>query len=191
MRSSTALATSTQESIEKILPALGWDTAKEKKAANKLIALVVEAAATRARAIEALYPESELGGGIVEAVEEGEQFKLEVMGRSNMLPPPRAAAKAGISRQALDLRRKKGLALALSHAKRGFRYPAWQFTDALAEPLQQILPMLAKYNPWAAYLLLTEPEPLLGGLSVVSTLQSGKAEQAIEAVRTLTQSESA
>ena len=191
MTSATALTTTTQESIEKILPALGWATAKEKKAANKLIALVVEAASTRARAIDPPYPDSELGGGIVEAVEEGEQFKLEVMGRSNMLPPPRAAAKAGISRQALDLRRKKHLALALSHAKRGFRYPAWQFCDGLAEPMQQILPLLAKYNSWAAYLLLTQPEPLLGGLSVVSMLQSGKVQQALEAVRTLTQAESA
>ena len=191
MTSSTTLATTTQESIEKILPALGWDTAKEKKAANQLIALVVGAAATLARAIEAPYPDAALGGGLVRAVEEGGEFKLELIGRSNLLPPTRAAAKAGISRQALDLRRKKGLALALSHAKRGFRYPAWQFTDAIAEPMQAILPLLAKYDPWSRYLLLIEPEPLLEGLSIVSTLQAGKVKQAMEAVRKLTQAEAA
>ena len=191
MTASTSLAISTQERIEKILPDLGWGAAKQKKAANQLIALVVDAAAALARHTPPTYSDAALGGGMARAIEEGEQFKSRMMGRSDMLAPERAAAKAGISRQALDLRRKKHLALALSHGKRGFRYPAWQFSDALAEPMQVILPLLSNHDAWSGYLLLTEPEPLLDGLSVVSTLRAGRVAQAVDVVRKLTQADNA
>lgn len=73
----------------------------------------------------------------------------------------------------MDLRRRKGQALALTHAKRGYRYPAWQFSDSLAQPMLDLLPQLAHLEPWSQYFLLIQPEPLLDGKSIVESLQTG------------------
>lgn len=186
-----SLAPATRERLQKIFSELGWVAPKQQKAANSLITYVVESVSIRGGSEIARYPQSDLGGGIGRAEKEGELFKRELLARADMLPPDRAAAKAGITRQALDLRRRKGQALALTHAKRGFRYPAWQFSEKLAEPMLGLLPQLAQFDPWAQYLVLTQPEPLLDGKSVLDALRAGELSKVTRVVHILSQPETA
>jgi hypothetical protein len=171
--------------LEKIFADLGWVKRAQQRAARELIAYA--SGSVRPIGEYAHVVPSALGGDVDRALEEGEGFKSEVLARNDMLAPEAAAARARITRQALDLRRKRGQALALAHAKRGFRYPAWQFADALAEPMMEILPRLAHLGAWERYLLLTEPEPLLEGASVVESLRSGKLARVRHVVQILAQ----
>jgi hypothetical protein len=171
----TAAAPATRQ-LREVFSKLGWVAAKQQRAALELIAYVQQS--TRGVFEYAHLPPSDLGGGVARAQQEGERLKRQVLTQADMLAPERAAARAGITRQALDLRRKKRQALALTHAKRGYRYPAWQFADELAEPVLQLLPRLAHLDAWAQYLLLTQPEPLLEGRSIVEALRAGEHDRA-------------
>jgi hypothetical protein len=56
----------------------------------------------------------------------------------------------GVTRQAIDKRRKAGQLLALEVPKRGFLYPAWQLTVAgLLPGLAEVLAALPADSPWA------------------------------------------
>ena len=160
-----------RQPLNQIFGELGWANRRQQRAAHDLLGYVF--ATLRSPGEFDAVPREALGGGVERAVAEGASFKRDVLGRIDMLTPDAAARKAGITRQGLDLRRRQGKALALAYAKRGFRYPAWQFEDSLAEPLLEILPQLAPRDGWACYLLLTDPEPLLGGQSVIEALRAG------------------
>ncbi|GAC1398347.1 MAG: hypothetical protein NVSMB65_16850 [Chloroflexota bacterium] len=67
-----------------------------------------------------------------------------------------AATLLGISRQAVDNRRRAGRLLALTLGRRDYRYPLWQFTDGGVLPgLEEVLRDLSVVTPWmrAAFLL--------------------------------------
>ena len=166
---------------------MGWVKRDQQRAARDLLSYVL--ASIRLPGESGDFPKEALGGGVARAREEGESFKREVLAREDMLSPEVAARKAGITRQALDLRRRQRRALGLTHAKRGYRYPSWQFEDAVAEPIIEILPLLAERGAWASYLQLTEPEPFLAGRSVVESLRAGDRERVNRVVRILTRPE--
>lgn len=132
-----------------------------------------------------MYPPDALGGGVDRAVREGERFKRDRLSRPDMLSPDRAAARAGITRQALDDRRKKGRALALSHLKRGFRYPAWQFDDGVATDVARVLPELRHLDPWGQFLFFTQNEPLLDADTPLEALRAGDVDRVLHVVRAL------
>jgi len=132
-----------------------------------------------------VYPPASLGGGIDRAVREGERFKRDTLARPEMLPPEVAAARAGITRQALDDRRKKGRALALSHVKRGFRYPAWQFDDEVATGVVQVLCELNHLDPWGQFLFFTQHEPLVDARTPLDALRTGNLDRVLHAAQVL------
>ena len=120
-----------------------------------------------------------LGGGLTRAIDEGEAYKRRELEHPTMLSGEEAARRVGLTRQALDDRRKAGTALALSHVKRGYKYPAWQFSDRLAAPLAVLWPVLAPLDPWEKYLFFTESEPLLGGRSPLDALRAGERDEVL------------
>lgn len=126
-----------------------------------------------------------LGGGLARAIDEGEAFKRRELDHPSMLSGEEAARRVGLTRQALDERRKAGTALALAHVKRGFKYPAWQFSDRLAAPLEALWPVLAAVDAWEKYLFLTEPEPLLGGRAPIDALRAGERDAVLAVANTL------
>jgi hypothetical protein len=175
--------------LRRIFTDLGWVKRDQQRAARDLLSYVL--ASIRRPGEYDHIPQEALGGGVARARDEGESFKRAVLAREDMLAPDVAARRAGVTRQALDLRRRQRRALALTHAKRGYRYPSWQFEDAVAEPIMEILPRLAQRGAWASYLQLTEPEPLLAGRSVLESLRAGDREHVHRVVRILTRLESA
>ena len=184
---------------DEVFSALGVQPKARKRAADALLRLVDERvrvafqAATEWRGLvqAGSYPEELLGGGVERAEQEGQRLKQGILWRPEMLAPSGAAARAGISRQALDLRRVRNQALALSHVKRGYRYPAWQFDDDVAPRLTRILAALSHLDPWAQYFFLTQPEPLLEGKAPLAAIRAGKLEQVLRVVEQLRAGEGA
>jgi hypothetical protein len=184
---------------DEVFSAVGVPPKARKRAADALLRLVDERvrvafeAATEARGLARAggYPEEGLGGGIARAEEEGRRLKREILQRPEMLAPEDAADRAGISRQALDLRRRRGQALALSHVKRGYRYPAWQFEDNVAAGLASVLAALSRLDAWGQYFFLTQPEPLLEGKPPLAAIRAGKLERVVQVAERLRAGEGA
>lgn len=98
------------------------------------------------------------------------------------------AEHLGISRQAVDKRRKAGKLLAVEAADGTFAYPMCQFTsDGVVPGLEDALAALQVESPWERLSALVNPSPALGGRSVLSVLETGRSEkvreQALAALR--------
>lgn len=80
----------------------------------------------------------------------------------------------GISRQAVDKRRRAGQLLGVKLAS-DWRYPALQFgsTGDVAQGLADVLQALADLSPWATLDFLLAEDDALGGLSPLEALRQG------------------
>ncbi len=80
----------------------------------------------------------------------------------------------GISRQAVDKRRRAGQLLGVKLAN-DWRYPALQFGSAgeVAPGLADVLQVLADLSPWATLDFLLAEDDALGGLSPLEALRQG------------------
>lgn len=172
---------------EEVFADLGLSAPARKRAAEALLR-VVDARVREAVAVGVpvlRYPADALGGGVERAEREGEHLKRDILSRPEMLAPREAAARLGITRQALDDRRKKNLALALTHTKRGFRYPGWQFDEDVVQSMTKVLQALSWLDPWERYFLLVQPEPLLGGRSPLEALRAGDRDRVLQFIAIL------
>ena len=89
----------------------------------------------------------------------------------------------GISRQAVDKRRKLGQLLALEVPKRGLLYPGWQFTDAGA-PLPgflDVLNALGAHDPWAQARFFLSGNDRLGGKRPLDVLRAAGVDRVLAA----------
>ena len=79
-----------------------------------------------------------------------------------------------VTRQAVDKRRKAGRLLALELPKRGYLYPAWQFTDdGVLQGLAEVLAALPDDSPWAKARFFVAGNDRLGGRRPVDVLREG------------------
>lgn len=91
----------------------------------------------------------------------------------------------GISRQAVDKRRKAGQLLAVELPKRGLLYPAWQLTEAGAPlaGLVDVLAQLREHDPWAQARFFVTGSDRLDGQRPLDVLREGALEPVLEAAR--------
>jgi hypothetical protein len=90
----------------------------------------------------------------------------------------------GMSRQAVDERRKRGKLIGLTRGKRGYAYPAWQFDDGAALlGLEKILDVLRGHDPWMQSTFMLNRNERLDGKSPVEVLRHGEIESVQEAAR--------
>lgn len=101
------------------------------------------------------------------------------------------AARIGLTRQALDKRRKAGTVLGLKGEKRGVRYPAWQIVETKGRPAH-ILPALKETLPdllailggsWSVHTVLTTSWPQVGGRTGLDLLRDGAVPEALDLAR--------
>ncbi len=84
----------------------------------------------------------------------------------------------GISRQAVDKRRKAGKLLAVAAADGAFAYPMCQFTpDGVVPGLEEALAAFEVESPWERLSALVNPAPALGGKSVLAVLGASPSTQ--------------
>lgn len=78
----------------------------------------------------------------------------------------------GISRQAVDRRRKKGKLLALQTGGRGYRYPVWQVENGSAlSGLEEVLERLEEHDPWMTLQFFVRENTRLGEERPVDVLR--------------------
>ena len=95
----------------------------------------------------------------------------------------------GISRQAVDQRRRKGELLALQPGgKRAYRYPAWQLEEGGTLPgLKNILAILERHDPWMRLQFFLREHPRLGGkrpLDVLREKRGAEMDRVLDAAKT-------
>lgn len=83
----------------------------------------------------------------------------------------------GISRQAVDDRRKQRQLVALQDAARHFKYPVWQSHEGNTLPgLEDVLKTLDTSDPMTAIVFYLHPDPRLGGKRPLDVAREGKSE---------------
>jgi hypothetical protein len=106
---------------------------------------------------------------------ERQQRLLEVSG--GVLGGEEAAKVLGISRQAVDKRRRQGQLIGLTQGKRGYAYPAWQFeAGRTLANLEKVLDRLRSHDPWMQLTFFVNANDRLNGRSPLEQLRSGELE---------------
>lgn len=112
----------------------------------------------------------------------GAEFKHDLL--KETLSSEAIAKLLGISRQAVDKRRRNGKLLAFSQGRRGYAYPSWQVEDGhVISGLDTVFRVLSKYSEWTKAMFLTTGDLRLHGQTPLECLKSGEIEQVIFAAK--------
>src|SRR5262249_27521061 len=92
----------------------------------------------------------------------------------------------GITRQAVDKRRKHGRLIALDLGRRGFAYPAWPLgTTGTLTGLPTVLAELRDESPWGQAAFFLTSNVWLEGETPLAALRRGDVEPVLQAARLL------
>ena len=115
----------------------------------------------------------------------GDSTRLRIVGRlagGAVLSIAALTAGTGVTRQAIDNRRKRGNLLAVQLGRRGYRYPAWQFTpDGVLPGLSQTLRALGDQSAWIQLSFLLNENAWLNGRRPLDLLRQGEIAPVIDA----------
>jgi hypothetical protein len=102
-----------------------------------------------------------------------------------MLSAERAGEILTISRQAVEKRRKAGRLIGVSLGRRGFGYPAWQFSERGTLPrLEAVLDALKQHDAWTKLVFFASENVATDGRKPLDVLRSGDVEKVLVAART-------
>jgi len=89
----------------------------------------------------------------------------------------------GITRQAVDKRRRAGQLIALSIGRRGYAYPLWQFetTGKTLAGLESVLDALRDHDSWMQLSFMLNPNSRLDDRRPLDLLREGEIERVREA----------
>lgn len=94
------------------------------------------------------------------------------------------AGYLGITPQAVNKRRALRQLVGLTFRKRGYVFPAWQFTDRGTVPgLEQILLAIADHDEWMQNVFFINPNTRLGGRRPLDLLREGEIQEVLDAAR--------
>lgn len=120
---------------------------------------------------EAELAPAEARAALKRAYTRGAVAAAEILAGPDMLSSDAIAERLGLSREAVNQKRRRGELLGLEGVKRGVRFPAWQLgPDGLPLPALRDL-RAALGAPWAVFRFLRQRHPELGmstGLAAVS-----------------------
>jgi hypothetical protein len=115
----------------------------------------------------------------------GLRAKSELLKKEGgVITSSQVAELLGISRQAVDKRRRKGKLLAVSLGKRGYFYPVWQFFENGVLPGFDILMnLLEPYDPWMKMIFMLNANHRLGNQSPLEKLREGHLDEVFKAAQ--------
>lgn len=100
------------------------------------------------------------------------------------LTAEQAGSILGISRQAVEKRRKAHTLIGLTTGRHGYRYPAWQFTKSGVLPgLEDVLKALGPHDEWMQAAFFLGNNPRLGGRTPIETLAAGEVTRVLGAAQ--------
>lgn len=106
-------------------------------------------------------------------------------GDGGMLSAERVGEILTISRQAVEKRRKAGRLIGVSLGRRGFGYPAWQFSERGTLPhLEVVLDVLKQPDAWTTLVFFASENVATDGRKPLDVLRSGDVEKVLAAART-------
>ncbi|HEU4987895.1 MAG TPA: helix-turn-helix domain-containing protein [Rhizobiaceae bacterium] len=121
---------------------------------------------------------------LVPALARNVEHRMQLIERAGgTLSAEDAGRLLGISRQAVDKRRRSGALLAVREGS-DWRYPACQFgeMDVLAG-MADVIRAYASAGPWVALDFLLAPDSALGGRSALEVLKSGDRHAVLRLLR--------
>ncbi len=107
----------------------------------------------------------------------------ELLRRSGgTLSAEQAAQTLGISRQAVDKRRRQGRLIGLTQGRRGYAYPAWQFESGRTlSNLEKVLGVLKGHDPWMQLTFFLGANERLNGKNALEALREDQLESVLQA----------
>lgn len=98
-----------------------------------------------------------------------------ITAEGGVISAAQVAELLGVSRQAVDKRRRAGRLLAISTGRRGFAYPAWQFDTkhGVLPGVELIFATLDEHDPWMRLSFMLNPQSGLGERTPLQTLRDG------------------
>ncbi|MGC4108396.1 MAG: hypothetical protein QM753_18905 [Thermomicrobiales bacterium] len=88
----------------------------------------------------------------------------------------------GITRQAVDNRRKRGKLVAVELGRRGYAYPAWQFHSGRVAPgLDRVLAAFPEPGAWAFVAFMLNGNARLDGARPLDALRDGQIDRVLHA----------
>lgn len=122
---------------------------------------------------------------LAEAFARGAQMQQEMLDQvGGAWSAQQVASHLGVSRQAVDKRRKRGTLLAVESSG-GYAFPACQFTEGGVLPgLPEVLQSIDSPNGWTKLSLLLSGTQRGREQTVVDALRNGELEDALHAART-------
>ena len=123
----------------------------------------------------------------VEAMARGAAIKQELLTRGGAgLTSSQVSGTLGITRQAVDKRRRRRALLAVPNGSGEYVYPACQFTsDGVIPGLEDVLRAFQIKSPWTQLSALLASAPALEGKSIIEALKSGAIERAVAVAASL------
>ncbi|MGQ0571516.1 MAG: hypothetical protein ACT4P5_18595 [Armatimonadota bacterium] len=92
-------------------------------------------------------------------------------------PVERAAKYLGLTRQAVDKRRRANKLIGLAVGRHGYLYPVWQFSRNGTVPgLEDVLGALSRHDPRSQVIFMLSPNDRLDGVNPLEALQKGQTE---------------
>lgn len=162
------------------------------KAQGRLFDLLESAIAVQKLTVERLGETQEVQQGekddspLERARKRGADYRAAVLAGPDMLTGEEFGKKlgGGITRQAVDAKRKAKEIFALSWGSRRMLYPAWQLETAIfGRPLKRVLAALLEKedDPWVVYRFFTTPEAALGDVTPLEALRRGRIDEVVSA----------
>ena len=101
-----------------------------------------------------------------------------------MITTDEAATLAGTSRVTVNAWIKSGRCIGVSHLRRGFKLPRWQFEPAIWPALQPVAKQLGTPDGWQLLACLESPATALDGQTPRAALEQGSRLDRIVALAT-------
>lgn len=109
----------------------------------------------------------------------GAEYRRQRINASDMITTDEAAELSGTTRVTINAWIKSGRCIGVSHLRRGFKMPKWQFEPYVFPVIQQLTEGLGTTDGWQLLAFLESSHPALDGLAPRTALEQGVAAQRI------------
>lgn len=142
------------------------------------------AASTDQEAMLRILEAPEMAAPVIETVTINAARAAGIEARDQLLtaqggswPVARVAKYLGLTRQAVDKRRRANRLIGLAVGRHGYLYPFWQFSRNGTVPgLEDVLAALHRHDPWSQVIFMLSPNDRLDGVTPLEALRKGQTE---------------
>jgi hypothetical protein len=109
----------------------------------------------------------------------GAEYRLQRTNASDMITTDEAAELSGTTRVTINAWIKSGRCIGVTHLRRGFKMPKWQFEPYIFPVIQSLSQALGTTDGWQMLSFLETPHEALDGLAPRIALEQGVSGQRI------------